>query len=867
MRREGASRSRPAPAATQQSWVAAPATVVEFAVEQILQNDTLDALPAVLERLVTAFSGRCALAFQPGIGPPEALQPKAGQPGAGPPPVVLAAHPASAANDQALLSQVGALTSAPNDTLTPAPIGTLSPIPNGAAGNGSIQAPLVPGAACPSVLLARSAPVGGRCLCAIALIGDASHWDAETRSVLNAVATAVAAQIRHASDAADLAGQQALAEILITGSPDPIIATDSRRRLVAFNPAAEELSGYRHEDVLGQEMTGLLIPERERAAFVAHTERYLATGDRGEYATGRARVPLLCADGTERIVELTARQLTRDDGTFFCGFFRDLTEFEHTQTALAESQARFSLLAQLAPVGIVQTDADGRAAFVNDRWCAIAGVRANDILGTDWLDFVHPADRGRVARDLAAAAHGDEMRTDCRLRSSGDADIWVKAGAVALHAVGGALLGFLATFTDISDVKRAEADRERLLAAEQAARRSLADQTERLNCLIANAIPGVLFTDEQGQITHVNQSFATLFGIGSPDPLVGKSAIELVGRIKGQFADPDEFVRRTAEAVSARQPVAAAQMAATDGRTLEGDYWPVVVGGRYRGDLWLAWDMTERKQLEDKQEQLLKAELDARQSAELTKRQLELQNEKLRELDEAKTIFLATVSHELRTPLTSIVSFSELMRAETNSLTADGSQFLDIIERNAHRLLHLVGDLLLLSRLESGSIPLDLTVVSIPELTEEAARAAAAGAAKRGVTVHFSAEEGPLLQADRTRLAQVLDNLIANAVKFSRANGLVRVDAVWDGEGWGIDVADTGIGIPPDEIGQLFGRFVRASNARTAGLPGTGLGLSIVKAITELHGGRVTVDSTLGSGTTFSVYLPARTEAAPESSG
>ena len=311
-------------------------------------------------------------------------------------------------------------------------------------------------------------------------------------------------------------------------------------------------------------------------------------------------------------------------------------------------------------------------------------------------------------------------------------------------------------------------------------------------------------------------------------------------------------------------------MAAADGRTLECDYWPVVVGDRYRGDLWLAWDMTERKQLEDKREQLLKAELDARQSAELTQRQLELQNEKLRELDEAKTIFLATVSHELRTPLTSIVSFSELMRAETRSLTADGSQFLDIIERNAHRLLHLVGDLLLLSRLESGSIPLELTEVSIPQLIEEAARAAAGGAAKRGVTVHFSAEDGPLIQADRIRVAQVLDNLIANAVKFSRSNGLVRVDAIWDGSGcgcgWRIDVADTGIGIPPEEIGQLFGRFVRASNARTAGLPGTGLGLSIVKAITELHGGRVTVDSTLGSGTTFTVYLPAKTGADPEPS-
>ena len=222
-------------------------------------------------------------------------------------------------------------------------------------------------------------------------------------------------------------------------------------------------------------------------------------------------------------------------------------------------------------------------------------------------------------------------------------------------------------------------------------------------------------------------------------------------------------------------------MAAADGRTLECDYWPVVVGGRYRGDLWLAWDMTERKQLEEQREQLLEAELAARRSAELTQRQLEMQNEKLRELDEAKTVFLATVSHELRTPLTSIVSFSELMRAETRRLTADGAQFLDIIERNAHRLLRLVGDLLLLSRLESGTIPLELAPVSVPELAAEAARAASAGAAKHGVTVHFSADEGPLIQADRTRLAQVLDNLIVNAVKFSRSNGLVRVDVIWDG--------------------------------------------------------------------------------------
>ena len=103
---------------------------------------------------------------------------------------------------------------------------------------------------------------------------------------------------------------------------------------------------------------------------------------------------------------------------------------------------------------------------------------------------------------------------------------------------------------------------------------------------------------------------------------------------------------------------------------------------------------------------------------------------------------------------------------------------------------------------------------------------------------------------------QVLDNLIANAVKFSHRNRRVHVTASYDGSRWRIDVADNGIGIPPEEAGQLFSRFVRASNARTAGLPGTGLGLSVVKVLVEMHGGHVAVDSTLGRGSTFSVFLP-----------
>ena len=229
------------------------------------------------------------------------------------------------------------------------------------------------------------------------------------------------------------------------------------------------------------------------------------------------------------------------------------------------------------------------------------------------------------------------------------------------------------------------------------------------------------------------------------------------------------------------------------------------------------------------------------------------------DLDDRRAEFLAVVAHELRTPLTSIVSFSELLRGESDGLSADGGRFLDIIERNADRLLRLIDDLLMLNRLEGGAQPLELTSVSIPGLAAEAVRNASAVAAKSGVTVHLDPGEGPPARADPRRLLQVLDNLIGNAVKFSSAGGLVRVSARYMRESWRIDVSDTGIGIPPDEAARLFSPFVRGSNARIAGLPGTGLGLSIVKALVEMHGGQVRVASELGQGTTFSVLLPMYT--------
>ena len=756
--------------------------------------------------------------------------------------IVLAAHPGPAAADQDLLAQLSALSAVHGDV---------------AHRGGFVKAALTFGGRPVTVRLAYAAPEAGRCLCAVALLGDPARFAMECQATTRGIAAIMAAQIRHANDAAEIAERQARTLAIVEESPDAIVVARSDLRLVAFNKAAEELTGWRRDEVLGKGMLEVLVPERDRARFMESTRTYPKSGDRGE-SSGRMRMPVLCADGTESLTELTPVPITVDGEVYFCGFLRDISELERASAALRDSETRFRALSQLAPVGIVQTDTNGKYTFANVRWCELTGMTMPQALSASWPAGIHPDDAGRLKRDWERAVAMDaELSTDCRLQSAGDAEVWAHISVIPILAADGRPCGLLGAVTNITGHKRAEAEKEGLLHAEREARRSLADQTGRLSSLIAAAIPGILVSDENGLITQINASFCDLFGIEDPPgKLIGTSTADIVLRIKGAFADPSEFVRRTGAISTARQPVEGEQAASADGRTFERDYWPTFVDGDYRGDLWLAWDMSVRTAFAEQRERLLAAELAAREAAEQAQARLAEQNVRLQELDEAKTQFISTMSHELRTPLTSIISFTDLIMDDQDKLAPETLSSLLVIQRNAGRLLRLVGDLLLLSRLEQGVIPLDLAVVSVTDLISEAVSSSSASAADRSMAIDVTVGAGPPLRADPLRIRQMLDNLLSNAIKYTGQDGNVRVRATHDGQRWRIDVADNGIGIPADELGHLFDRFVRASNARTAGLPGTGLGLAVVKAITELHGGSVEVRSAIGHGTTFSVYLP-----------
>lgn len=217
--------------------------------------------------------------------------------------------------------------------------------------------------------------------------------------------------------------------------------------------------------------------------------------------------------------------------------------------------------------------------------------------------------------------------------------------------------------------------------------------------------------------------------------------------------------------------------------------------------------------------------------------------------------FVSSVSHELRTPLTAMLGYLEMM-GEDPGVPAEVVAQLKIVERNALRLRSLLSDLLQVGQLEEGSFSLHLEITDLVGLVQEAVEVSQPMADQHGVAVETSGPEHLMAVVDRQRMRQVLDNLISNGIKYTRAGGRVGVEVRQGAQSLELDVTDTGIGIAPGETEHVFDRFFR-SDAVDQRIPGTGLGLNIVRSIVLAHHGRVTLESELGKGSTFRVTLPA----------
>jgi PAS domain S-box-containing protein len=553
---------------------------------------------------------------------------------------------------------------------------------------------------------------------------------------------------------------------------------------------------------------GLLRPGRYVAAHIAAVLVALAVG----LATGHLLAALAAAG--------------------LLGLFAHAAEQARQRLRSDALERRYRQLVEDMPLSFYITSIDSNTdplyvspAIVDLLGYSLEEWKANPLL---FEKIVHPLDSERVLRAIAwAKEEMNPYEAEYRLYHKDGTVVWVQDRAVTVRDARGGRFHWQGFLVDVTARKQAEARY-----------RTLVEQ-----------LPLVTYID-------------TPYSADEAASYVSPQIEEILGySLEEWHANPAFFVEHLHP--EDRERVREAQREARlNAEPLELDYRFIAADGRVvwlndsytvvrdeTGKPWytqgFAIDVTARKQAERDREALLA--------------QTQEQNERLRKLDRMKDEFIALVSHELRTPLTSICGYLELLLQDDvmAELPAAQMNWLEVIDRNAERLLRLVEDLLLTAQASAGNLALEQGELDIASIIEQAVQASGPVAAARSITLTCSTETLPPASGDRLRIGQVIDNLISNALKFTPAGGTVDVRAYPHGSAARIEVADSGMGISEDEQTQLFERFFRTARAQEEAIPGVGLGLSISKAIVEGHNGRISVRSVEGIGTTFFVDLPA----------
>jgi PAS domain S-box-containing protein len=397
----------------------------------------------------------------------------------------------------------------------------------------------------------------------------------------------------------------------------------------------------------------------------------------------------------------------------------------------------------------------------------------------------------------------------------------------ALRDAAGHIIGYLLIGTDNTARKQVEAEQQRL-------DQRLRDQQFYTRSLIESNVDALMTTDPAGIITDVNKQM---------EALTGCTRDELIGAFfRNYFTDPDRAEAGIRQVLRERRVTDYELTArARDGKETVVSYNATTFYDRERklqGVFAAARDVTERKRFECAlQESNVELER-ARAAAE--------------KANLAKSDFLSSMSHELRSPLNAILGFAQLMSSETPPPSPAQMASIDPILRAGWYLLDLINEILDLAQVESGKLALSLEPTLVNEVMLECQAMIEPQGQKRGIAMSFPRFESPVfVDADRTRLKQVIINLLSNAIKYNRPNGAVTVDcAVTDAHRIRISVRDTGNGLSPQMIGQLFQSFNRLGRESTAE-EGTGIGLVMSKRLVELMGGEIGVDSIVGEGSSF----------------
>ncbi|MDF2447479.1 MAG: multi-sensor hybrid histidine kinase [Moraxellaceae bacterium] len=552
------------------------------------------------------------------------------------------------------------------------------------------------------------------------------------------------------------------------------------------------------------------------------------------------------------------------------------------EQALRESEQRYRALFNNRTQGLAEcrilTDAAGRAVdyvheTVNDTACRMLGLPREQFQGARLLELfpdVHTAVPGMVEQFGQVALEGEEVYRELNFTPSGQ---WF-----LVYAYSPAPRQFTVIFTDITAQKRAEQERDSLLAQLRLGAAQAVRERAQLEAVFQSLQEGIAVFNMAGHLILGNEALAHIHGYATREEM---------------FRHLDDFDRLFVLSTPADEPVSLAQWPAS--RVLRGEtlrelelqmqrtdigmvqrisYSGTPVrneqGGQILGVL-IARDITEHKRMESELHEAVARMREALQAEQVAKRTAE-------EANRAKSAFLATMSHEIRTPLNGLIGFTGLLL--DGPLSEEQRRFAELVRQSGEALLHLMNDFLDFSKIEAGYLELEPVVFEPQHEVAQALNLVRPAAERKGLALRHQVQAPHRVRGDAGRLRQILLNLLGNAVKFTLEGEVELRCETLPGPARGADtggatpgaddrvwlqftVRDTGIGIDAATQAKLFQPFIQADVSTTRRFGGTGLGLAICRRLTRAMGGSIELVSEVGRGSAFTVRLPF--ERLPES--
>jgi len=456
------------------------------------------------------------------------------------------------------------------------------------------------------------------------------------------------------------------------------------------------------------------------------------------------------------------------------------------------------------PLGMALSDSDGRIQQINAEFERMLGYSQAEISGRSWEDITHPADQPAHRANLASLKNDNLPRLTMRKRyvAKSGAEVWAHVKITSIFAWG-LRTGFVTMVEDITAQVRADTE--------------VAEKRRLLTQVIGSA-PIIMFScDLSGKVTMCEGG--ALLGSG-----YGKN--RLVGRSIWTVVEDHALVRECFGRAVAGE--AGSVVARFSGRIYEYHYHPVVDdSGSVIGVTAVALEVSDRETAVEQNRQL--------------------------------SHFIASLNHELRTPLNTIIGFNELLLAKkAGPLNERQEHYVDNVDRGARQLLSLVNDVLDLSKVKAGQMTVEAEPIDAVSAARNAIMQMGPLATSRALDVFLTNPESAIrMVVDGRRLHQILLNLLANAIKFTSAGGTVTVSVSRDDTGWArFAVTDTGCGISPDLLELIFDEYRQVAGVAVRSSEGSGLGLALSRHFARIMGGTLTVDSTVGRGSRFTLLLP-----------